>query len=70
MLCWLSHGDAGRFFLACVETELDAGQFEILFACSKPVGFERIDIEPTRRILGYEPEDTWPEGQPFRGTQK
>ena len=62
---YLSHGDAGRFFRACVETELDEGQFEILFACSKSANVDRFDLEPSRRILGYKPEDTWPEGQPF-----
>jgi nucleoside-diphosphate-sugar epimerase len=62
---YLSHGDAGRFFRACVETELDEGQFEVLFACSKSVKFDRLDLEPTTRILGFEPEDTWPDGQPF-----
>lgn len=62
---YLSHGDAGRFFRACVEAELDEGQFEILFACSKSVNVDRLDLEPSRRILGYKPEDTWPEGQPF-----
>jgi uronate dehydrogenase len=62
---YLSHGDAGRFFQACVETELDKGRFEILFARSKSANIDRIDLEPSRRILGYEPQDTWPEGQPF-----
>jgi NAD(P)-dependent dehydrogenase (short-subunit alcohol dehydrogenase family) len=62
---YLSHRDAGRFFQACVETELDEGRFEILFACSKSVNVARFDLEPSRKILGYEPVDTWPEGQPF-----
>jgi nucleoside-diphosphate-sugar epimerase len=62
---YLSHGDAGRFIRACVEIELDQGQFEILFACSKAVNVNRFDLEPSRKILRYKPEDTWPEGQPF-----
>jgi uronate dehydrogenase len=62
---YLSHADAGRFFRACVESELDEGRFEILFACSKSVNVDRFDLEPTRKILGFEPRDTWPEGQPF-----
>ena len=62
---YLSHGDAGRFFQTCVETELDEGRFEILFARSKSANVDRLDLEPSRRILGYEPRDTWPEGQPF-----
>ena len=25
----------------------------------------RLDIGPSRQIIGYEPVDTWPEGLPF-----
>ena len=64
---YLSHGDAGRFFLACVEAELAPGRFEALFVTSKPADRERIDISATQRVLGYSPRDTWPEGQPFIG---
>ena len=32
---------------------------------SRPPGEERLDLEPARRIIGYEPRDTWPEGLPF-----
>ena len=62
---YLSHGDAGRFFLACVESDLAPGRFEALFATSKPAGRERIDLSATQKLIGYEPRDTWPEGQPF-----
>jgi nucleoside-diphosphate-sugar epimerase len=64
---YLSHGDAGRFFVACVEADLAPGRFEALFVTSKPAGEEKIDISATERILGYRPRDTWPQGQPFIG---
>jgi len=64
---YLSHGDAGRFFLACVEADLAPGRFEALFATSKPAGQEKIDISATEKVVGYRPRDTWPEGQPFIG---
>lgn len=62
---YLSHGDAGRFFLACVEADLAPERFAALFATSKPAGQERIDISATERVVGYRPGDKWPEGQPF-----
>ena len=62
---YLSHTDAGRFFAACVETALENGTYEALFATSRPLRKERIDLSQTRQVLGYEPQDTWPEGQPF-----
>ena len=62
---YLSHTDAGRFFRACVEADLPAPRFEILFAMSNALGKTRIDLSRTREIVGYEPQDTWPEGQPF-----
>ncbi len=64
---YLSHGDAGRFFLACVEADLAPGQFQALFATSRPVGQEKIDISATEKLIGYKPQDTWPQGQPFIG---
>lgn len=62
---YLSHGDAGRFFLACVEVDLAPGRFQPLFATSKPAGHEKIDISATEKLIGYTPRDTWPDGQPF-----
>jgi len=62
---YLSHPDAGRFFAACVEAELEAGRYEALFATSRPVRKARIDLSRTTAVLGYKPQDTWPEGQPF-----
>ena len=62
---YLSHTDAGRFFTACVETDLEPSRFEILFATSKPARKARIDLGRTTAVLGYAPQDVWPEGQPF-----
>lgn len=64
---YLSHGDAGRFFLACVEADLAPGRFEALYVTSKPVGREKVDISATEKRIGYAPQDRWPEGQPFLG---
>jgi hypothetical protein len=34
----------------------------VVFATSKPVRQTRYDITSARSILGYDPQDTWPEG--------
>ena len=63
---FFSHDDACRFFERCVESsEPEPGRSAILFATSRPPGEERLDLEPARCIIGYEPRDTWPEGLPF-----
>lgn len=58
---YISPGDAGRFFAGCLE----AGgiDFVTLHATGpgRPEG-PRYDLEPARRLLGYEPRDRWPEG--------
>jgi uronate dehydrogenase len=60
---YLSPRDAGRFYAACVEAEkLTAPGFEILFALSRCKGRPPYDMEPARRVIGYEPRDIWPEG--------
>tara|TARA_E500000331_G_scaffold69691_1_gene64398 strand:- start:559 stop:1290 length:732 start_codon:yes stop_codon:yes gene_type:complete len=61
---YLSHNDAARFFLKCVEVEMEPERFEIIFASSKAQKL-RLDPEPAKRILRFEAEDIWPEGQPF-----
>jgi nucleoside-diphosphate-sugar epimerase len=64
---YLSHGDAGRFFLACVNADLAPGRFEALYATSKPAGQAKVDISATEKLIGYKPQDRWPEGQPYLG---
>lgn len=60
---YLSPRDAGRFFAACVESEKPASPgLEILFAISRGGDPPPYDLEPARRVIGYEPNDIWPEG--------
>lgn len=59
---YLSAGDAGRFFAQAVEAP--AIDFAVLYAASR--GGERLyDMEPSRRLIGYVPQDRWPSGLPF-----
>ena len=44
--------------------EAEGISFEIVYAASR--GGERVfDMEPARRLLGFEAEQRWPEGLPF-----
>ena len=58
---YLSPGDAGRFFSCAVEAS-ESVKFEIVYPTSKPFKTERLDGGPARRLLGYEPQETWPQG--------
>jgi nucleoside-diphosphate-sugar epimerase len=58
---YLSPGDAGRFF-ACAVAAPESVKFGIIYATSKPFQTERLDGEPARRLLGFEPRETWPQG--------
>jgi uronate dehydrogenase len=59
---YLSRGDVGRFFALAVEAP--AIDFAVLYAAG--AGSERMfDLEPARRLLGYEPKDRWPAGLGF-----
>ena len=63
---YLSHPDAAHFFACCVESEHPAvGESTTLFAISNPAGAEALDLQPARDTIGYEPQDTWPQGLPF-----
>jgi uronate dehydrogenase len=63
---FLSHDDSNRFLALCVESpEPPRGGSVTLQAASRPVGTARMDLEPARRVIGYVPHDTWPEGLPF-----
>jgi uronate dehydrogenase len=63
---YLSHDDAKRFFERCVESPTPGpSESAIVFATSRPPEREILDLEPARRILDYEPNDTWPDGLPF-----
>jgi putative NADH-flavin reductase len=60
---YLSPADAGRFFAQAVEIERGFG-YKVVYVCSKSVIRDVFDLEPTRRLVGYEPRDRWPEGLP------
>ncbi|MFN8486295.1 MAG: NAD(P)-dependent oxidoreductase [Caldilineaceae bacterium] len=63
---FFSHNDSNRFHERCVESpNPPRGQCVTLFAISKPLNKDRLDLEPARRIIGYEPQDTWPQGLPY-----
>ncbi len=63
---YLSHDDANRFFVRCVESEQPPGGTAItLQATSRPATRARMEIESARAWIGYEPRDIWPEGLPF-----
>lgn len=63
---FLSHDDSNRFHERCVESPQPApGQSVILFATSKPLHKPRLDLELAREVIGYEPQDVWPQGLPF-----
>jgi uronate dehydrogenase len=58
---YLSPGDAGRFFACAVESPEPKG-YAVVYASSNPVHRPRVDMEPTRRICGFEPSEQWPQG--------
>jgi uronate dehydrogenase len=63
---FLSHDDANRFHALCVESpNPPPGTSVILHASSRPARNPRMDLEPARQVIGYIPQDTWPEGLPF-----
>jgi uronate dehydrogenase len=58
---YFSPNDAGRFFACAVEAKTDI-RFAVIYASSKPVRVSVLDLGPARTLLGYEPENHWPEG--------
>ena len=60
--CYVSRSDGARCFAAAVEVA-DV-KYEVVYAAS--LGGERVfDMEPARRLLGFEARERWPEGLPF-----
>ena len=57
---YLSPGDAGRFFACAVQAP--AVRFAIVYAASKPLQRVHFDLEPANQLLGFEPQETWPQG--------
>lgn len=65
---YLSQRDAGRFFVCAVEAELDHNEHPFVVAYAAGPGWDgrqHLDLEPSRRLLGYEPRDVFPDGLPF-----
>jgi uronate dehydrogenase len=58
---YLSPGDAGRFFACTVEASAELG-FHIFYATSKPLQAWPYDLTPAKKLLGYEPTESWPQG--------
>ncbi len=58
---YFSPADAGRFFACAVEAATDI-RYCVVFATSKPLRKLRYDISGARDLLGYAPQDTWPQG--------
>lgn len=57
---YLSPADAGRFFACAVEGKELA--FAVVYATSRPAKRALYDLGPAKLLLGYEPQDTWPQG--------
>lgn len=58
---YLSPGDAGRFFVAALAANV-ATRFATVFATSLPVDKTVMDLEPTAALIGWRPQDRWPQG--------
>jgi nucleoside-diphosphate-sugar epimerase len=58
---YLSPGDAGRFFARAMKAPLEPG-FSIVYVASRPTNRIIFDLEPTKRLVGWEPQDQWPSG--------
>jgi len=58
---FISPGDAGRFFAAAVEADSLSG-YSIVYATSRFTHQLRYDLSESKRILNWEPRETWPSG--------
>ena len=63
---FFSHDDARRFFTCCVESSTPKrGESVTVYATSNALRRTRLELESTKRLLGYVPQDSWPDGLPF-----
>ena len=61
----LSPPDAGLFFCLLAESDHpELAAFTILAALSRSPDHPPMDVDPARRLLGFEPRDTYPEHLP------
>ena len=58
---YFSPGDAGRFFACAVEAPADV-RHAVVYAASRPVSQTRFDMSSAAKLLGYEPQEMWPQG--------
>ena len=63
---YFSQNDCGRFFRLCVESERPKpGQCEVFFALGRQLTTPLIDQSRSWEVIGYEPEDAFPENLTF-----
>jgi uronate dehydrogenase len=58
---YLSPRDAGRFFACAVEAPPTI-RHAVVYATSRPLHRERLDLSDAGALLGYQPEEAWPQG--------
>ena len=58
---YLSPGDAGRFFACAVEAPAEV-RHVIVNAVSRPLHRARFDMTSAAALLGYAPQESWPQG--------
>lgn len=58
---YLSPDDAGRFFAGAVEAPSSL-RHAVVYAASRPIHRERFDMSDAFTLLGYEPQQCWPQG--------
>jgi nucleoside-diphosphate-sugar epimerase len=58
---YFSPGDVGRFFACAVEAPGDT-RHAIVYGASRPLTRPRFDMSSAAKLLGYEPQESWPQG--------
>ena len=58
---YLSPNDAGRFFACAVEAPSTV-RHAVVYAASRPIHRERFDMSEAATLLGYHPQESWPQG--------
>ncbi len=64
----LTQDDAARFFVACVENPLQfptTHHFAAMYVTSKQTHRPTVDLSEAKNIMGWEPQNIWPEGTPW-----
>jgi nucleoside-diphosphate-sugar epimerase len=58
---YLSPGDAGRFFTAAALAPPSIS-YAVVYATSRPRQQVYMDLAPAQQLLGWEPQESWPQG--------